>query len=520
MPTCQVLEIDVLPSNKGTVSQSKQLIFLTFMNLWVLHLARSQELNFPLTKDFNAVGNSTILIPIANDSGVNGDFGNVTIPMTSCITTATTGAYAFPNNAGLHFPNNGFITGAYSLEMTFKVDELNIRSGRSVDWINLVSFNQTLSDQGIYIRIGSAGTGRLQFWDSNSSQRNITGDLFNETDVFHLVLTRSTSGLFTIYLNGTAAEINYDDTLENYLPNTVDDAIYLFRDFPLADIDAITQKLDDEASPGWVKGLNITNTTWTEQEVNNRWESVCERLIDVEFTTVNTCLNDETLFEIQTNVADADSILWNFDDSGSASNSGSGTTTSHIFSSNGDFNVIATIYYEDTPTPFSQMVNISALPLVDLGPDQTLDEGQHLTLDAGNAGANFVWQDLSDQQTFEVSTSGTYSVAVTNLNGCTASDSVEIRFRTLDRFPVEVPNVFTPNGDGNHDLWVIKNLELYPDHELKLFDRQGNLIKDWRPYDNSWDGETNGSTSSIGTYFYILTDNNQVLKKGSVSIIK
>lgn len=493
---------------------------LTFFQLLLVDISLSQELNFSLIEDLNSVENTVTLIPLGNDSGENGSFGSVSIPGSSCLSTPSTGAYSFPDNAGLQFPNNGFITDAYSLEMTFKVDELRIRSGRTVDWINLVSFNQTFSDQGIYVRIGTEGTGRLQFWDSNTSQRNITGDVFNETDVFHLVLTRSSSGLFTIYLNGSAAEENYDDSSGSYLPNSTDDAIYLFRDFPLADIDAITQKLDNEASPGWVKGLNITNSIWTPEEVNQRWESVCERLVDVEFTATNRCLNQTTLFEIQTDVTSADSITWNFGDLTSVNNSGSGITTSHTYSSIGDFNVISTVYYNGIPTPFDQIVTIQDLPIVDLGPDLILEDGQTVILDAGNAGATFRWQDQSDQQTLEVSLAGTYFVEVTNLHSCTARDTIEISFQSPDLLPVSIPNTFTPNGDGENDYWVIENLELYPGHRLKLFDRQGNLIKDWEPYDNSWNGQVNSINQSIGTYFFILTDNNQVLRKGSVSMIR
>lgn len=491
---------------------------VSFLLVLIPIISHAQTIHFPLIEDFNAVGGNEILIPLSNDSGDTGSFATVTVPGSSCSNTSTTGAYTFVDNAGLSFQNNGFINGAFSLEMTFKIDELTIRSGRTVDWVNLVSFNQDQSDQGIYVRIGTEGTGRLQFWDSNTSQRNITTDIFNETDVFHLVLTRSASGLFTIYLNGIAAEVNYDDSAGNYQPNATDDAIYLFKDFPLADIVSITQKLDDEASPGWVKGLNITNSTWSQQEVTTRWESVCERLIDVQFVATNTCFLDETQFAIQNSLDNADSISWDFGDAGSGNNSGSGLTTSHVFSSTGNFNVISTVYYDGVPTPFAQMITIHDLPVVDLGPDRTLNVGESVLLDASNPGATFLWQDNSDAQTLEINAPGSYSVQVTDINGCVASDT--ITFTGAEIMPVEVPNVFTPNGDGENDLWVIENLEFYPDHNLQLFDRQGNLVRQWEPYNNDWDGTARTTTEAFGTYFFVLSANQGVLKKGSVSIVR
>lgn len=64
-------------------------------------------------------------------------------------------------------------------------------------------------------------------------------------------------------------------------------------------------------------------------------------------------------------------------------------------------------------------------PVVDLGPDESLcgDANQALTLDAGNAGSTYVWDDGSTQQTRTVNASGTYFVTVTNEFGCSSSDT-------------------------------------------------------------------------------------------------
>jgi hypothetical protein len=60
---------------------------------------------------------------------------------------------------------------------------------------------------------------------------------------------------------------------------------------------------------------------------------------------------------------------------------------------------------------------VSEIPVVDLGPDTTISQGQSIVLDAGNTGSNYEWSTGDTTQTIEVSQAGTYSVAVTNYCG-------------------------------------------------------------------------------------------------------
>ncbi len=71
---------------------------------------------------------------------------------------------------------------------------------------------------------------------------------------------------------------------------------------------------------------------------------------------------------------------------------------------------------------------------------------------------------------------------------------------TVDIIELTVPNVFTPNGDGVNDLFVIQGIERFPQHRLVLFNRWGNEIYQSTRYQNDWDG----STLAEGTYYYVL----------------
>lgn len=79
-------------------------------------------------------------------------------------------------------------------------------------------------------------------------------------------------------------------------------------------------------------------------------------------------------------------------------------------------------------------VTENALPVVNLGNDTALCAGTPfvITLNAGNAGASFNWDNgAALTQMYQVSTAGTYSVVVTNANGCQGSDQLVISYNTL-----------------------------------------------------------------------------------------
>ena len=77
-----------------------------------------------------------------------------------------------------------------------------------------------------------------------------------------------------------------------------------------------------------------------------------------------------------------------------------------------------------------------------------------------------------------------------------------------------VPSAFTPNGDGDNDVWIIDELFYFPDHTLQVFNRWGTVILDTRNYQNDWDGTWKGEPLPEGTYYYFidLGDDSEPLK--------
>lgn len=95
-------------------------------------------------------------------------------------------------------------------------------------------------------------------------------------------------------------------------------------------------------------------------------------------------------------------------------------------------------------------------------------------------------------------TPGNYSVllTVTNEHGCTASFQTGYLIRPDS---VQVPNVFTPNGDGVNDMLVFENAQYYRNH-LKVFNRWGQMVLDRPNYQNNW----RATDMPEGTYFFVL----------------
>lgn len=102
------------------------------------------------------------------------------------------------------------------------------------------------------------------------------------------------------------------------------------------------------------------------------------------------------------------------------------------------------------------------------------------------------------------------------------AQAVPIAFAQItDAMPLEIYNAFSPDGDGKNDKWEVKNIDSYPNNDVKIFDRSGNLIFKMNNYNSSnfWDGQN----ATSGTYIYILRVNiNGVDKyyKGAVTMVK
>jgi gliding motility-associated-like protein len=106
--------------------------------------------------------------------------------------------------------------------------------------------------------------------------------------------------------------------------------------------------------------------------------------------------------------------------------------------------------------------------------------------------------DNGSNNTFTIKKSGTYTVTVTDANGCTVNANIEMTF-----IDVEIPNFFTPDGDGENDFWMPKNTQAFPQILTVIFDRYGREVARLTAVDK-WDGLYKTKELPSGDYWYIV----------------
>ncbi len=135
---------------------------------------------------------------------------------------------------------------------------------------------------------------------------------------------------------------------------------------------------------------------------------------------------------------------------------------------------------------------------------------------------NIVWYDvptggspISEDTALGVSTY--YAALIDQTNGCESSVRLEITPDITACGKISLPDGFSPNGDGTNDTYDIDNLNLlYPNFELEIFNRNGNIVYKGNASTPRFDGTSNQGLVvvkgdlPVGVYFYIFRFNNGV----------
>jgi hypothetical protein len=214
--------------------------------------------------------------------------------------------------------------------------------------------------------------------------------------------------------------------------------------------------------------------------------------------TVGFCDGDSATLNATSNIA-ASSYLWN-------TNATSNTLTVKT----------AGIYLVDVKangctTRDTTVVTVYPLPTVDAGLDLFVFKNQQVTINAiaSNDAVNFAWSPSFNLSSANVlkpsilsSADTTYKILVTTANNCSAVDFMKVTVLT----DFVIPNVFSPNGDGQNDTWVMKGIENYPGLRVDIFDRYGRKVLSSLGYKKPWNGNLDnyGKSVPIGVYYYII----------------
>ena len=131
------------------------------------------------------------------------------------------------------------------------------------------------------------------------------------------------------------------------------------------------------------------------------------------------------------------------------------------------------------------------LVLADAGSDLYIKEGETIQLEAiATEAGSFKWNAAAGLSNLLIanpfanpSETTTYTVVFTSTEGCLAEDSITV-FVEPD-LKDDTKYGFSPNNDGINDFWEIDTIEKYPDNEVFIYNRWGDLVFQIKNYDNA-----------------------------------
>jgi gliding motility-associated-like protein len=80
-------------------------------------------------------------------------------------------------------------------------------------------------------------------------------------------------------------------------------------------------------------------------------------------------------------------------------------------------------------------------------------------------------------------------------------DTVAVDSTALQASLLEMPNAFSPNGDGINDTYHVKKYQNITEFRALIFNRWGQCLYTWNEIDGSWDGTYKGRPVKDGVYF-------------------
>lgn len=156
----------------------------------------------------------------------------------------------------------------------------------------------------------------------------------------------------------------------------------------------------------------------------------------------------------------------------------------------------------------SVFVNVITSPLLSLGNDTTLCIENSLLVSVPLvSGFDYLWSDGTTGTELALTETGEYWVEATSLN-CLFYDTIQLI--NFCQSEIEMPNVFTPNGDQNNDYFLPISMVNIFEPSIKILNRWGNVVFESKNNVLKWDGFSGGIACSEGVYFWKLeyTDSN------------
>ncbi|MGB1211524.1 MAG: gliding motility-associated C-terminal domain-containing protein [Lacinutrix venerupis] len=162
----------------------------------------------------------------------------------------------------------------------------------------------------------------------------------------------------------------------------------------------------------------------------------------------------------------------------------------------------------------------------------TIEEGETLNITVTSTATSpaFEWfldNTLISEATgnsFNASNFGNYTVIITETSGCEGSRTFTFTINeAFDPFPdvEKIPNLISPNGDTINDTWTLPTKYVTGTNtEVLIMDNRGKIVLQTKDYLNNWPENDLELTNVNQVFYYIITTQDNEVKKGSITIIK
>jgi gliding motility-associated-like protein len=246
-----------------------------------------------------------------------------------------------------------------------------------------------------------------------------------------------------------------------------------------------------------------------------------------DFEATYVCVGKPSAFTSQSSVASGENLLhaWRFDDEDTSSFK----NPTHTFASAGSQRVWLWVQTDlgGCRDSVEKAVAVHPLPQAYAGRDTSVELGYSVALSA-DGGVRYSWLaapagiaaiDVGNP-TVTPTRSTAYVVRVEDANGCVAYDSVVVRVTDTQR--ITPSTIITPDGNGENDTWIVRNIENYPDARVRVMSSRGVVVLDRVGYSNDWDARNkNGDALPSGAYYYIITfSDTGKLYKGAITVLR
>lgn len=183
------------------------------------------------------------------------------------------------------------------------------------------------------------------------------------------------------------------------------------------------------------------------------------------------------------------------------------------------------------------VVTVNPLPEVNVGPDLVVATGSEVRLqpEMGEDVTSIQWKPATGLSCTDCETplvtprsSVSYFATVTNRYNCTATDALNIRL-VCESSSIFLPNTFTPNGDGQNDIFYVRGRGVRNIKVFRIFNRWGQVVFERTNLNTDdpttgWDGKFKGLTVNPDVFIYyaeLVCDTNETYTmKGNVTVLR